>query len=107
MPDISNNLDIQSAKQEREIINFLKEHGFNLEDKVLFLTPEEKFKPKRSESPGKTRKRIRERKIEEKKGKPLRKKGGKWTRKYKKSINCKKPKGFSQKQYCKYGRKTR
>ena len=27
-----------------------------------------------------------------------------WTRKYKKSINCKRPKGFSQKQYCKYGR---
>jgi hypothetical protein len=25
--------------------------------------------------------------------------------KYKKSINCKNPKGFSQKQYCKYGRK--
>jgi thiol-disulfide isomerase/thioredoxin len=33
------------------------------------------------------------------------KKGGKWTKKYKQSINCKKPKGFSQKQYCKYGRK--
>lgn len=33
------------------------------------------------------------------------KKGGKWTMKYKKSINCKNPKGFSQKQYCKYGRK--
>jgi thiol-disulfide isomerase/thioredoxin len=32
-------------------------------------------------------------------------KGGKWSRKYKLSINCKKPKGFSQKQYCKYGRK--
>ena len=31
--------------------------------------------------------------------------GGKWTRKYKASINCSKPKGFSQKQYCKYGRK--
>jgi hypothetical protein len=31
-------------------------------------------------------------------------KGGKWTRKYKHSINCKRPKGFSQKQYCKYGR---
>lgn len=30
--------------------------------------------------------------------------GGKWTRKYKKSINCKRPRGFSQKQYCKYGR---
>ena len=32
-------------------------------------------------------------------------KGGKWSRKYKKSINCRKPKGFSQRQYCKYGRK--
>lgn len=32
-------------------------------------------------------------------------KGGKWTRKYKLSINCNKPKGFSQKQYCKYSRK--
>ncbi len=32
-------------------------------------------------------------------------KGGKWTLKYKKSINCNRPKGFSQKQYCKYGRK--
>jgi hypothetical protein len=30
-----------------------------------------------------------------------------WSRKYKKSINCRRPKGFSQKQYCKYGRKTR
>jgi hypothetical protein len=33
------------------------------------------------------------------------KKGGrKWSLKYKKSINCSHPKGFSQKQYCKYGR---
>jgi hypothetical protein len=43
---------------------------------------------------------------------PRGKRGGKrktkkahWTKKYKKSINCKKPRGFSQKQYCKYGRK--
>jgi len=28
----------------------------------------------------------------------------KWSLKYKKSIDCNKPKGFSQKQYCKYGR---
>ena len=27
----------------------------------------------------------------------------KWSIKYKKSINCNKPKGFSQKQHCKYG----
>jgi thiol-disulfide isomerase/thioredoxin len=32
-------------------------------------------------------------------------KGGKWSLKYKKSINCRKPKGFSQRQHCKYGRK--
>ena len=30
--------------------------------------------------------------------------GGKWSKKYKLSINCDKPKGFSQRQYCKYGR---
>ena len=34
-------------------------------------------------------------------------KGGKWSIKYKKSINCNRPKGFSQKQYCKYGRRTK
>ena len=34
------------------------------------------------------------------------KKGHKWSLKYKKSINCKRPKGFSQRQHCKYGRKT-
>ena len=28
----------------------------------------------------------------------------KWSRKYKNSINCRRPKGFSQKQHCKYGR---
>jgi hypothetical protein len=29
--------------------------------------------------------------------------GGKWSRKYKMSINCKNPKGFSQRQYCNHG----
>jgi thiol-disulfide isomerase/thioredoxin len=31
--------------------------------------------------------------------------GGKWSLKYKRSINCNRPRGFSQKQHCKYGRK--
>ena len=39
-------------------------------------------------------------------GKATKKTGRKWSMKYKKSINCRQPKGFSQKQYCKYGRKT-
>ena len=40
------------------------------------------------------------------KTKSKQKKRHKWSRKYKNSINCRRPKGFSQKQYCKYGRKT-
>ena len=48
---------------------------------------------------GKRRRRItRKRKSNKKR---------KWSAKYKRSINCRRPKGFSQKQYCKYGRKTR
>ena len=30
----------------------------------------------------------------------------KWSTAYKKSIRCNRPKGFSQKQYCKYGRQN-
>jgi hypothetical protein len=33
------------------------------------------------------------------------KKSNKWSLKYKRSINCKRPRGFSQRQYCNYGRK--
>lgn len=29
----------------------------------------------------------------------------KWSMKYKRSINCRAPRGFSQRQYCKYGRR--
>jgi vacuolar-type H+-ATPase subunit F/Vma7 len=39
------------------------------------------------------------------KSKAHRQKGGKWSRKYKRGINCKNPRGFSQRQYCKYSRK--
>jgi hypothetical protein len=31
----------------------------------------------------------------------------KWSLKYKRSINCNRPHGFSQRQYCKYGRNKR
>ena len=40
--------------------------------------------------------------VSRRKRKKSAKKGGKWSLKYKRSINCKQPKGFSQKQYCKY-----
>jgi len=34
------------------------------------------------------------------------KRSHKWSLKYKQSINCRRPKGFSQRQHCKYGRKN-
>lgn len=43
--------------------------------------------------------------IKKSKNNKSKKKSRKWSKKYKKSINCKNPKGFSQKQHCKYGRK--
>lgn len=50
--------------------------------------------------------RARGKKRRHKKGTKV-KRGGAWTLKYKRSINCMRPKGFSQKQYCKYGRKSK
>jgi hypothetical protein len=38
-------------------------------------------------------------------GGTIKMRGGKWSLKYKRSINCNRPKGFSQRQHCKYGRK--
>lgn len=55
----------------------------------------------KSKQQGGSTSRTRKHKQTKKKSK----RGGKWTRKYKLSINCKRPKGFSQKQYCKYGRR--
>jgi len=49
--------------------------------------------------------KIKSNKYNKTKRRKHKQKGGKWSRKYKSSINCNKPKGFSQKQYCKYGRK--
>ena len=57
------------------------------------ITPTNLFGSDEKKSGGKRRKRSR--------------KGGKWSRKYKRSINCRRPKGFSQKQHCKYGRRSR
>jgi thiol-disulfide isomerase/thioredoxin len=47
---------------------------------------------------------IKTRKNKIRNGSRKNKKGGKWSLKYKRSINCRSPKGFSQKQHCKYGR---
>ena len=44
------------------------------------------------------------RKQKHRSNKTSKQRGGKWSSSYKNSINCRKPKGFSQKQYCKYSR---
>lgn len=54
-----------------------------------------------------SRSRGRNRSTSSRRSKKHRQTGGKWTLKYKKSINCKRPKGFSQRQHCKYGRPNR
>jgi hypothetical protein len=55
---------------------------------------------------GKKNHTNRKYKIKTRKNKSKNKKSkNRWSLKYKKSINCKRPRGFSQRQYCNYGRK--
>jgi len=60
------------------------------------------YKPHHKKSSHKKSSHKKSRKHRKNHNKGLR--GGKWSKKYKASINCNNPKGFSQKQYCKYGR---
>jgi len=61
-------------------------------------------KTRSSSSPHKKRGHSKGTRRHKKRSRSHSQRGGKWTLKYKKSINCKKPKGFSQRQHCKYGR---
>jgi hypothetical protein len=64
--------------------------------------------PLNPSSGGNRRKRIQTRKTKitkRSKRSKRSKRPKKWSLKYKKSINCRRPRGFSQRQYCKYGRK--
>ena len=115
----------KEEKCEEKIDNILKKHQKELrqcgeERKYLYRQLERREKELKKCSGelkdgkrmarayvNKTKKRIGELETFEK---ALTKKLGgrrKWTRKYKKGINCRRPKGFSQRQYCKYGRKKR
>ena len=55
----------------------------------------------------KTTKKTSYKTTKHKKTNPKKTRGGKWSQTYKKSIDCKSPKGFSQRQYCKYSRKSK
>jgi thiol-disulfide isomerase/thioredoxin len=56
---------------------------------------------------GGLKKKLSHRRKRQRGGKTKKINGGKWSAKYKRSINCNRPKGFSQRQYCKYGRKNK
>lgn len=60
----------------------------------------------RSNSRSNSRSHTPSKSTSSKHSKKHRQTGGKWSLKYKRSINCKRPKGFSQRQHCKYGRKS-
>jgi hypothetical protein len=101
-------------KKDRSINSFINwiESKIN---KVISTTPTSSVKNvynriSQTKKHNKTYKKTRSKKHKKTRSKKHKKtrskkhKGGKWSKKYKLSINCKNPKGFSQKQYCKYSR---
>jgi len=89
--------DSNIMKKDRTIDSFIEwihlKTGEKNTTKTNVKTNKTYTKNNKNNKNNKTRKHIKKQK------------GGKWSKKYKLSINCNKPKGFSQKQYCKYGRK--
>jgi thiol-disulfide isomerase/thioredoxin len=62
---------------------------------------------KKTDKIGGLKKKLTHRRKRQRGGKTKKINGGKWSAKYKRSINCNRPKGFSQRQHCKYGRKNK
>lgn len=89
--------DSEVSNKDRKIDSFVEwiklktgENNITRDEKGSHnFTKSKKFTHKRNKHGKQTRKQY----------------GGKWSAKYKRSINCRRPKGFSQRQHCKYGRK--
>jgi hypothetical protein len=109
---VENYEDSEISKKDRSIDSFIEwvklKSGENnittseTKNVIHIRSPSKKsnrhFKPNLHFSPNHTRKsHTRKNKNKQR--------GGKWSLKYKRSINCRRPKGFSQRQHCKYGRK--
>jgi thiol-disulfide isomerase/thioredoxin len=87
--------DSEISNKDRKIDSFIEwiklktgEKNITTSEKSQYSNLKNNQTPKHLKNNRKTRKQI----------------AGKWSAKYKRSINCNRPKGFSQKQYCKYGR---
>ena len=92
--EVENYEDSNIDNKDRTIDSFVEWVKFKSGDKNISKSDKESYMPKKTH---KKRHNIL--------GGTRKKRGGKWSLKYKRSINCKRPKGFSQKQHCKYGRK--
>jgi thiol-disulfide isomerase/thioredoxin len=82
--------DVEGIKKDRSLESFIEWMEKRQKNKAKAASTASKKQNTSSQKGGKTRRKRR---------------GGKWSLKYKRSINCRKPKGFSQKQHCKYGRR--
>jgi hypothetical protein len=74
----------------------------NVYNRIAREQPEYKIRSNNNRSRSRSRSNNNNRSRSKNKSRTKLHHGGKWTRKYKQSINCNSPKGFSQRQYCKY-----
>lgn len=94
------------GKKDRSTDSFINWIESNINTVVSTTSPYDVYnRIKSNNKKSEKRHTKRNKKNRHNKTKHDKKRGGKWSRKYKASIDCSKPKGFSQKQYCKYGRK--
>jgi len=100
---IENYEDSTISKKDRTIDSFVEWIKNKSGEKNLTNSEVSFYKPKRK--PSSKRKHGSKGSHRQFGGKTRRRAGGKWSAKYKKTIICSRPKGFSQRQYCKYGRK--
>jgi hypothetical protein len=95
--EVENYEDSNISNKDRTIDSFVEWVKHKSGDRNISKSDNENYVPH------KTHKRRHNKLI----GGTRKKRGGKWSLKYKRSIDCKRPKGFSQKQHCKYGRKNK
>ena len=96
--EVENYEDSNISNKDRTIDSFVEWVKHKSDEQNISKSDQENYMPQ----PQKIYKKTHKKRLY---GGTRKKRGGKWSLKYKRSIDCKRPKGFSQKQHCKYGRK--
>lgn len=90
--------DSHVSKKDRSVDSFIDWIERNV-NKYVSTTPHDVYKRlNKTHKKGHHKRHNKHSKKHHKHNKGMR--GGKWSLKYKRSINCKRPRGFSQRQYC-------